>query len=63
MPHSKNFFKEIINILLKTYGDNARKYLNVLQPINLDDFENSLSNDYVILGGELDAYFKLVKDL
>ena len=31
MPHSKNFFKEIINILLKTYGDNARKYLNVLK--------------------------------
>lgn len=46
------------NLIFSVNGQ--RKYLNVLQPINLDDFENSLSNDYVILGGELDAYFKFV---
>lgn len=49
------------NIVLKI--NEQIKYLNLLQEIDFNNVMASFGDERVKIGGELDAYFKLVKDL
>ncbi|MBQ9734564.1 MAG: hypothetical protein IJV95_01775 [Clostridia bacterium] len=49
------------NIVLKINGQT--KYLNLLKEIDFDNVTSSFGDEYVKIGGELEAYFKFVKNV